>query len=298
MLTIFSSPKPFSDPFISMIQKNAIQSWCALKPKCKVILFGNEPGISDVAAEYRIQHISDVEYKNGKPLLKALFRTAESLSDSDVLVYINADIILLSNFTSSIEQVQKKIAGSPFLIVGQRCNLEVKKPIDFTSQSWEPVLHRQMVEQGRMGGVGSIDYFVFTKGLWPDIPPLTIGRVAFDNWLIFEARRLGIKVIDATPSINIVHQHHVLSVTNESSPTVLDRDAFSKWLWERRMSPEALEQIRLAGGNKSIFTIDNANWVLEQHKLVKRSILIRIASYLKKRYDYISALACHSRFVL
>lgn len=270
MLTIFTSPKPFTNSFISMIQRNAIQSWMALQPKCNIILFGNEPGIADVAAEYNLRYVSDVEYKNGKPLVRALFRKAEELSDSDVFAYINSDIILLSDFLKAISKVQNELKENAFLIVGRRCNLEVKEPIDFMSPSWETRLCDKMDKSGVMAGPGAIDCFIFTRGLWPDIPLLTIGRVGFDNWLIYEARRLGVKVINATHTINIIHQHHVLSVTNEPSPKIIDKTAFDEWFWKRRKSPEAIEQIRLAGGNKCIFTIDDANWVLEPEGLRER----------------------------
>ncbi len=216
MLTIFTSPKPFTDPLVSMIQRNAIQSWIALRPKCNVILFGNEPG-------YNLKHVPDVECKNGMPLVSALFRRTEALSSSDLMLYVNADIILLSDFTTAVARVQKEMAGCPFLMVGQRCNLEIQKPIDFSSPSWEDNLHWQMGEQGKMAAPGSIDYFVFTRGLWPNIPPLTIGVVAFDNWLIYEARRLGANVIDATQVVKVVHQWHEFFAS---------KAAFNNFLWK------------------------------------------------------------------
>jgi hypothetical protein len=182
---------------------------------------------------------------------------------------------LLSDFPTAVARVEKEMGGCLFLMVSQRCNLEVRKPIDFSSSSWEPQLRHIMAKRGVMAGSGAIDYFVFTKGLWQDIPPVTIGRVAFDNWLIYEARRLGVKVIDATPSINIIHQHHVFSVTNESSPKVIDKAAFDEWFWERRKSPEALEQVRLLGGKEFLFTIDDANCVLKQEVLAKQNSNIK-----------------------
>ena len=44
-LTIFTSPKPFSfNPHISIIQRNAIQSWIYLDPEVEVYLMGDEEG--------------------------------------------------------------------------------------------------------------------------------------------------------------------------------------------------------------------------------------------------------------
>ncbi len=41
LITFFSAPKPFTDPHIAMIQRNAIKSWTLL-PDVEVILLGEE----------------------------------------------------------------------------------------------------------------------------------------------------------------------------------------------------------------------------------------------------------------
>ena len=43
-LTVFTAPKPFTNPRINIIQKNAIQSWMRLKD-VEIILIGDEAGI-------------------------------------------------------------------------------------------------------------------------------------------------------------------------------------------------------------------------------------------------------------
>ena len=40
LLTLFSAPKPFTDPHIALIQYNAIQSWTLL-PDVEIILLGD-----------------------------------------------------------------------------------------------------------------------------------------------------------------------------------------------------------------------------------------------------------------
>ena len=44
-LTIFTAPKPFTDPHIALIQRNAILSWLHLGPRVAVILLGEELGL-------------------------------------------------------------------------------------------------------------------------------------------------------------------------------------------------------------------------------------------------------------
>ena len=48
LLTLFSAPKPFTDPHIALIQRNAIRSWTLL-PDVEVILLGEETGLAEAA---------------------------------------------------------------------------------------------------------------------------------------------------------------------------------------------------------------------------------------------------------
>ena len=56
--------------------------------------------------------------------------------------------------------------------------------------------------------MSALDYFVFTKGLWPDMPELALGRTAWDNWLAARPLADGVPVVDATPAVMAVHQNH------------------------------------------------------------------------------------------
>lgn len=67
-ITVFTIPKPF-EGHIGTIQRNAIQSWCNLKPRPDVILFGDEKGVGDAAEyfktfEYILTHIHNLEFMN------------------------------------------------------------------------------------------------------------------------------------------------------------------------------------------------------------------------------------------
>jgi len=56
-----------------------------------------------------------------------------------------------------------------------------------------------------------LDYFIFPCGLFRDIPPFAVGRPAWDNWLVYKARSLGLPVIDATKMVTAIHQNHAYS---------------------------------------------------------------------------------------
>ena len=254
MITIFFSPKPFNDPDINVAQRNAIASWKALGDDVDIILFGNEDGCSEVSEEFSIKHVSDVPCNSeGLPIVKEMFSLAESMSSGNLLMYINSDIILLSDFNKAVKAIDHEMNGKPFLVVGQRHDFDLYESVDFNDVNWESKLAERVLADGKLRGNGAIDYFLFKKNMWPKtMPPFVIGRVQFDNWLIYCARFMGIDVIDATPVITAVHQNHV------------QREGY---YFKRRQSPEALEQIKLTSAMKQNFLISDASLVCTSNGL-------------------------------
>jgi len=204
MLTIFALPKAFQG-HIKVIQTNAIHSWTQLRPSCEIILLGNEDGTAETAAEFGARHLPDVERNEyGTPLLSSLFETAQKAASRDLMSYVNADIILTQSFLEAIRRVQKQ----QFLLIGRRWDLDVAGPIEFSSPDWEKGLLTRLNETGKLHGRSGLDYFVFPRGIYQDIPPFAIGRTAWDNWLIYRARSLNLPVIEATGTITVIHQNH------------------------------------------------------------------------------------------
>ncbi len=206
MLTLFSCPKPFRGQ-IKVIQTNALQSWIRLSPKCEIILFGDEEGISEAASFFGARHIPQVarnEY--GTPLLDDVFSKAAAVARHDMMGYINADIILLSDILKAVESVQEK--KKAFLMVGRRWNIDFGQPLDFSQSEWQDRLRKYVKESGRPTPPEWIDYFIFPRSLYKDLLPLAIGRAGFDNWLLWKARSLRAPIIDASQVVMVVHQNH------------------------------------------------------------------------------------------
>lgn len=245
MLTLFTIPKPFRG-HIAVIQRNAIRSWTLLRPACEIILFGDDEGTAEVAAEFGVRHVPTVarnEY--GTPLVSDLFEQAQRLAAHDSLCYVNADIILLSDFLAAV----RRIPFRRFLMVGQRWDVDLDRPWDFDSPDWEKRIREYARNHGNLHPPTGIDYFVFTPGLWRDIPPFAIGRTTWDNWLIYGARAGGAAVIDATRAVTAIHQNHDYG----HIPDGLDG------AWK---GPEAQRNLALAGGYDHVFTLTDATWLL------------------------------------
>jgi len=205
MLTLFSCPKPFRG-HTAIIQKNAIRSWARLSPPPQIILLGNEEGTAAATDEFGICQIPKMERnKFGTPLVNSLFREAEKAAIFDIMCYVNADIIIMTDFMIAMKSVLAEMQR--FLMVGRRWNLDVREPLDFT-KDWEQKLKTRVAQKGKLYPHFGIDYFIFPKGVWGEIPPFAIGRPGWDNWMLYRACSLGIPVIDLTKISTVVHQNH------------------------------------------------------------------------------------------
>jgi hypothetical protein len=61
---------------------------------------------------------------------------------------------------------------------------------------------------GTPGNPTAIDVFVFPPDFYQQVPPFSIGRAWFDQWLIKDARRQKIPVVDMTRVTRAIHQNH------------------------------------------------------------------------------------------
>lgn len=203
-VTIFAIPKTF-EGHIGIIQRNAIRSWAQLAG-IQILLLGDEPGTAAMAQEVGARHVPQIERNEfGTPYLNSCFDLAATESNTDLLAYVNADIILMNDFTRTVARIVTRRRN--FLLAGQRMDIDMGDSLAFV-EGWDLTLRNRAEQEGQLRGHWAIDYFVFRKGLYGKIPPFAIGRWAWDNWLLYEGIRRGAHLIDATPSILAVHQSH------------------------------------------------------------------------------------------
>jgi hypothetical protein len=254
LITLFSAPKPFTNPHIAMIQRNAIKSWTLL-PDVEVILLGEETGLAEAARELDVKHISHVQCNaNGTPLISSMFQLARENSRSDLLCIINADMLLMPDFVEATRK--SRVLREKFVLLSQRWDLDVTRPIDF-NEGWQNRLSSMVHRQGSLHRPAGSDFFLFPLSTYLDIPDFTIGRAGWDNWMIYKARKEKWTVIDCTPSVMIVHQNHDYSHLPDGKP--------------HYEHPDTNENIRLAGGEANIrYTILDAT-----HQLSPSGKLIR-----------------------
>lgn len=173
------------------------------------MIFGSEKGNAEMAAEIGAKHIPTVKQTaNGAPLLNDMFAQAiQSSPDAHIFTFVNADIILMSDFQKAVDTVCARM--HEFLIIGRRTNTPVDFAINFEDPGWERNLRHFTADKGKLFRTDALDYFVFTRNLYESIPPFALGRMVWDNWLVHTAVHLKRnRVVDASKVVLAVHQTH------------------------------------------------------------------------------------------
>lgn len=263
MITIFSIPKAFNG-HIEIIQRNAIGSWTRLQPNCEIVICGNDSGTEQVAKEYNVKCIPEISRNSfGTPLLSSAFAKVKELASNNLLCYINADIILLSDFVSSL----RSISTDRILLFGNRWNVNITEAIDFERKAWETELRRRVRQEGSLQPPVGSDYFVFRKDeALAEMPPFPVGRAGWDNWFIYNARKKRYKVIDASKAITVVHQNHDyshLGIRGIRRPVKLSETYWTGWEGEGASMFREL----MKGVDEKLFRILDATHVLTERKL-------------------------------
>jgi hypothetical protein len=250
LITIFTAPKPFTHPHIRIIQRNAIQSWMQLKD-VSVILIGEEVGLAETAAEFGLRHLSGIaRNEKGTPLVSSVFALARQATDSPLLCYANADMILMPDLITAVKQVMDQLPS--FLVVGQRWNLDITEPLDFR-HGWEESLRTLAITRGEFYTPWGVDFFVFPREQYKEIPEFAIGRPTWDNWMLYHAHSKGWLTVDVTRSVVAVHQNHDYSHLPGNKPSYGSEEA--KW------------NLALAGGRRRKFNIMDTDRELIKGKI-------------------------------
>ena len=203
MLTLFAVPKSFRG-HTGIIQLNALRSWRKILPDAQILLLGDDEGVAQLARAEGIEHVAGVAVSEwGTPLLSDVFRRAHDLARFPRMAYVNADIVLLGDFRDAVG----RLPSGSVLMVGQSREVGIDSPISFTDGHTE----QDLVEQWRSApsrGPFALDYFVFSRDLFRDLPPFVVGRARFDNWLVWSALNQHAVVMDASDVVRSIHQSH------------------------------------------------------------------------------------------
>jgi len=258
-IVLATAVKPFGDAEIARLQLNALRSWRALGDEVEVLVVGDEPGAREAARQVGVGWAPHVERNAaGTPLVRSVFDAARAISTAPLVAYANADILLLDDFLPTASRVATHLPA--FVIVAQRWDVRVAEEIA-VAEGWTSALRRRVEAEGRLHPPAGSDVFVFPRDCYRDLPALAIGRAGWDNWMIYEARRRRWPVVDATRSMTVVHQEHDYRHLPGGA--------------SHHRHPESDENVRLAGGRRTILTLVDADWALGSEGLRRKGMIWR-----------------------
>ena len=114
-------------------------------------------------------------------------------SDAEILMYANADILFARRQIGEIwrrwgTRLPEILEGG-FVLTGQRIDI---------LEDGSKRLHRPT----------GMDYFIFKRGMFRDLPKVVMGRAYCDSALVAYCLRMNIPVVDASYAIRVEHQFH------------------------------------------------------------------------------------------
>jgi hypothetical protein len=257
VITFFTTAKPF-EGHNGIIQRNALKSWMLLDRDVEIILFGDDAGTAEIAQELGLRHEPVVQRNAfGTIRIDDMFARAQELARHDVVCYSNCDIIFLPDFCTAIQRI--KAVHPQFLATGRRWNMDISGPIDFFVPNWQEDLKRKTLRAKGQQNKWFIDYFVFSRGFFEsDIPPLAVGRIYWDNWVLWRACHSEKPVVNLSPVVIAVHQNHDYRHHPQGREGVYGGE-------------EAARNLELAGGLNHLGTISDAMLVLGPKRLRRSS---------------------------
>jgi hypothetical protein len=273
MITFFTTAKPFAG-HDGIIQRNALRSWKLLDENVEVMVFGDEDGVAEVCAEMglryepRIERVvfnsgfasTNPETRPGMKRLDFMFREAQRTARHPILCYSNCDIVLTGDFLEAVKRARQW--REKFLLVGRRWDTDISSAIDFGDNEWAQKLLEFALANGKKQIPNYIDFFVFSRGFYDDVPPLVVGRSYWDHWLVWRALQGGLPVIDASRGLVAVHQNHSYGYHPQGKQGT-NEDAL------------ALRNLELCGGGKQQASMHDASHAMTRSGKIIRTPLRR-----------------------
>ncbi|KAH3721824.1 uncharacterized protein LOC127855562 [Dreissena polymorpha] len=206
LLTLFSSWN--ANPKKNLVHNLTLINWRSLHPYVIPVVFSNESSIINECNQASVITLPlSAVAAGGIPVLKYMYRDVMNLFNTSFYAFSNGDILFTKELIHTLAQMIKSTTEDmrkPILIVGRRTNVE-HITIDEGSD-WGNIT-RISKSKGKLFTHVAEDYFITTQTYpWNDVPEVVIGRRAYDNWLVYNSRKMKYNVIDATNTILAVHQ--------------------------------------------------------------------------------------------
>ncbi|KAJ4460357.1 hypothetical protein PAPYR_3372 [Paratrimastix pyriformis] len=277
-ILLFSSPRDS----LTTCELIALSSWDLLRRHFHMatMLYTTSPELMTKLAARGNAVNNEYILRCGVPFLRSVFSMSEdhlryNLPSTPLAMYTNGDIMFFPDLLQTAEACLDfaRAQGKSLLVTGRRVNiypeqvpllstpegLDSPSPI---SEEWflDPDTPADIRERGELFTNDAQDYFLFTPGLfdYPKVPEFMLGRVAFDNWLVWYGNYQPDKVviIDATRTLTAMHINHD-GATRHASHTRFGHSRSRGWCSPARVEHGPLHPEQ-AGGPRAALTKTDA----------------------------------------
>ena len=227
--TLFGSPKPLDVGVASVVNDPAIReqsithqertfyNWAHLGGDINAIMISDDSNTRDWAASFGLQVSGKMEYEPTLqiPTYRGLFIEALRMSQSYLTGMANADLLFSDDLEVTLDAISEfaKLNGfERIFVTGQRTNAAVPSNLRFHGVTDMMDKTKILKTCGRLFVQYSEDYFFVSRDFWSweKVPPLVLGGVAFDNWLVNKVvtTMKDVLSVDATSTVTCIHQEH------------------------------------------------------------------------------------------
>jgi len=224
-----------NDKATAVIQWTALLSWTQVVPPSRIIIFmDTRTSCENIMRQPELLGLRCLvvpcwqpEYE--RPMLDCIFNAAHAASDTDLIAYVNGDIVLDPDLGTIVTQVSHWFPQ--FMLVSRRTDTLLpgkwideyrRAPISSNMDSpgratttVHPTTYQvkhvlDLAKQhGEIHSEFGIDLFVYSKRVFAqlDFPPFLAGVYRWDNWLLSRLiLRPDVAVVDGTRHGLVVHQ--------------------------------------------------------------------------------------------
>lgn len=197
---------------------NSLKSFEVLRSTWHVVIFADDTSLCEGS---HLSHLGLVRTSCSqsklhkyfqRPTLDFILRSmSEHIGSKHVAMFVNSDIILFAkHFDAPYDLVRKN--SKAFVITGRRYDLDVEKPVDFSSEQSLRTFSQMALEQGKQHGQYGLDFFIFsyaalTMIIKQGFPAFLVGIYRWDNVMlstVLLTRHLH--VYDGSETILALHQ--------------------------------------------------------------------------------------------
>ena len=202
------------EPARRPMHEAVIKNWALLGPCVHPVLFtsNTSSNLTHMAIEYGWDVWPVLRTnKYGTPFIKDMYLYAYSAYNSTFYAYTNGDILFFYNLLHTLNAVHIYFERNKH-IFDRRTVFVVGTRSDYSMPHQVPPLfyHPSHIDNFTPGlplHTGGIDYFITIRdGLpWHSMLDLVIGRAGIDNYLLREAVRWGMNMVDVTETMPVLH---------------------------------------------------------------------------------------------